>query len=48
MTLESNIQYVDELHIAADHILHAQIAAPNHHAATFTTQRRLGCSRQMG
>jgi hypothetical protein len=31
------IQYVDELHIAADHNLHVQIADPNRHAATFTT-----------
>ncbi len=43
------IQYVDELHIAADHNLHVQIADPNRHAATFTTWRRpLRYSRQMG
>jgi hypothetical protein len=48
-TLNDNgIQYVDELHIAADQILHVQIAAPNRHAATFTTRRPLRCSRQMG
>jgi len=44
----AGIQYVDELHIAADHSLHVQIAAPNCHASTFTTQRPLRCSRQTG
>jgi hypothetical protein len=33
----AGIQYVDELQIVADHILHAQIADPNGHAASFTT-----------
>jgi hypothetical protein len=42
---DAGIHYVDEFHIAADQILHAQIAAPNRHAATFTTQRPLRCSR---
>jgi hypothetical protein len=45
---DAGIQYVDELHIAADQILHVQIAAPNRHAATFTTGTPLGCSCQMG
>ncbi len=35
---DAGIQYVDELHIAADHSLHVQIAAPYHHAATFTNR----------